>query len=743
MEPPHGRRGDAGYPRLDSRRARAPYRLGEWLIEPRLNRITGPSGAQQLEPKLTDLLLVLASQPGEVFTREELLDLVWPDVVVGEEVLTRGISELRRLLGDDSRTPRYIETIRKGGYRIICDVRATEQAATTPTVGDGVSTQANRASGLARISRRVVLIAGVIVIVLAAVGLERILSGDRESTLEEGELFRPRPLTTYPGNEVTPVLSPDGRLVAFSWDGPQGENYDLYVLQIGASSPLRLTDHPAVDIHPVWSHDGSMIAYIHDEGPGVEIRILPALGGASRRLVYVPLEMGGGFTWSPDGATIVYAARPRADRSTQLYLHNLETEEVRTLTPEAPLGRDDVEPEFSPDGESIAFLRRYTSGFEDLCVVPASGGEAKRVRAGLLYVVGLDWARSGDELLCSALHEGSFSLWRINLADGRISWSSVVGDWIYSPSIARHADRLVYHQYRHERNIWRVALGDPQAFEPEPVIAATQWDSEPSLSPDGRQIAFTSTRSGMLEVWVCRSDGSRPHQLTAFDGCLVARPRWSPDGKHIAFNANPEGISELYIIEADGGRPRKLIHESANVFVSEWSLGGRRLYFSAERDGRWEIWRLNPSEPAGAAAVQVTSGGGIRGYECEDGYFYYAKPDQAGLWRLPLSEIGIGGGNESREAQGGGDDPPWLAEVPELGSWNSWAVCADHIILITADEDGSLLVRLDIDSGERVALARVPGIVSSAIALDRDCTMCLYTRIERAVGDLMLVEGFR
>jgi Tol biopolymer transport system component len=548
-------------------------------------------------------------------------------------------------------------------------------------------------------------------------------------------------LTTYPGNEVTPALSPDGRLVAFSWDGPQGENYDLYVLQIGAASPLRLTEHPAVDIHPVWSHDASMIAYIHDEGPGAEIRILPSLGGASRRLVYAPLEMGGGFSWSPDGASIVYAARPRADRSTQLYLHNLETEEVRTLTPEAPLGRDDVEPEFSPDGDSIAFLRRHPSGFEDLWVVPAKGGEAQRVRAGLLDVVGLDWGRGGDELLCSALHAGSFSLWRINLADGRISWSSVLGDWIYSPTIARRADRLVYHHYRHERNIWRVALGDQRA--PEPVIVATQWDSEPSLSPDGRQIAFTSTRSGVLQLWVCRSDGSHPHQLTAFDGCLVTRPRWSPDGKLIAFNANPEGISELYVIEVDGGRPRKLIRGSADVFVSDWSLGGRWLYFSAERDGRWEIWRLNPDDPSGAAAVQVTSGGGIRGYECADGYFYYARPDQAGLWRLPLNEMGMAGGNESREGKRMGDDPPWLVEVPELGKWNSWAACADHIILITEDTGGSLLLRLDPDSGERVALARVPGIVSSTIALDRDCTMCLYARIERVVGDLMLVEGFR
>jgi DNA-binding winged helix-turn-helix (wHTH) protein len=433
--------------------ARTPFGFGDWRIEPRLNRISCPDATHQIEPKLTDLLVVLASQPGEVFAREELLDRVWPDVVVGEEVLTRGISELRRLLGDDSRTPRYIETIRKGGYRTIAPVRPIEpeaavmEPATTPDAAapapEGQAPpEARGLSTRVGIPRWAALCIAVAAIVAAAVGLHEVLTTDREQPAEEGKLFRPRPLTAYPGNEVTPALSPDGRLVAFSWDGPQGENYDLYVLQIGAASALRLTDDPAVDIHPVWSPDGSTIAYIHDEGAGAEIRTLPALGGPSRRIIGAPLGLGGGFSWSPDGTHIVYATRPQADRSTQLFLYNLATAEVRPLTPEAPLGRDDVEPEFSPDGTTIAFLRGHSSGFEDLCVVPSGGGEARCVREGLLYVMGLDWTRTGEELLCSAFHEGSFSLWRVNVMDGGVSWSSVLGEWIYTPSVARHAERV-------------------------------------------------------------------------------------------------------------------------------------------------------------------------------------------------------------------------------------------------------------------------------------------------------------
>jgi DNA-binding winged helix-turn-helix (wHTH) protein len=266
-----------------------PFLLGEWSVYPQLNRITGPTDTYLLEPKLMDLLVELASQPGQVFSRNELLDNVWDNVIVGEEVLTRGISELRRLLADDSRVPRYIETIRKGGYRIIAERRSispTPPEIYQPQNGHKneavIKTAAFASSGFRRILVRIILGVGIVASGILALSY---LRGGGGGPAEEAELWQPRPLTSYMGNEVTPALSPDGRLIAFSWSGPKDENYDIYVLQIGDASPLRLTEDPAVDIHPVWSPDGMRLAYISDKGPGAEIRVVPVLGGTSRRLL--------------------------------------------------------------------------------------------------------------------------------------------------------------------------------------------------------------------------------------------------------------------------------------------------------------------------------------------------------------------------------------------------------------------------------------------------------------------------
>jgi DNA-binding winged helix-turn-helix (wHTH) protein len=77
-----------------------PFKLGPWLVQPDLNRISGPEGDNQVEPRVMQVLLLLAKRPGEVWSRQALLEEIWKDSVVGEEILTRAISELRRIFGD-------------------------------------------------------------------------------------------------------------------------------------------------------------------------------------------------------------------------------------------------------------------------------------------------------------------------------------------------------------------------------------------------------------------------------------------------------------------------------------------------------------------------------------------------------------------------------------------------------------------------------------------------------------------
>lgn len=104
------------------------FRLGPYLIEPQRNRISGPSGATSLQPRIIDVLCTLAEHQGEVLSRSDLIDRVWGVEHGADESLTRAISQLRKVLGDARGEERIIETIAKRGYRLAVPVQPADDA---------------------------------------------------------------------------------------------------------------------------------------------------------------------------------------------------------------------------------------------------------------------------------------------------------------------------------------------------------------------------------------------------------------------------------------------------------------------------------------------------------------------------------------------------------------------------------------------------------------------------------------
>ena len=102
------------------------FRLGEWLVQPELNRIAGEERTLQIEPRVMEVLVYLAARAGRVVSRQELREAVWGSTVVTDQTMTRAIWELRNALDDDPSDPHIIETIRKGGYRLIAPVTYDE-----------------------------------------------------------------------------------------------------------------------------------------------------------------------------------------------------------------------------------------------------------------------------------------------------------------------------------------------------------------------------------------------------------------------------------------------------------------------------------------------------------------------------------------------------------------------------------------------------------------------------------------
>jgi TolB-like protein/DNA-binding winged helix-turn-helix (wHTH) protein/Tfp pilus assembly protein PilF len=113
--------------------------VGDWTIEPTLNRLSAPGKTVKLEPKAMSVLVYLAGRPGQVVSRDALLAAGWPGVVVGDDSLTQVVIKLRKALGDVPGKPAYIQTISKGGYRLVAPVIRTEEIASARARPDSES----------------------------------------------------------------------------------------------------------------------------------------------------------------------------------------------------------------------------------------------------------------------------------------------------------------------------------------------------------------------------------------------------------------------------------------------------------------------------------------------------------------------------------------------------------------------------------------------------------------------------
>jgi TolB-like protein/DNA-binding winged helix-turn-helix (wHTH) protein/Flp pilus assembly protein TadD len=109
------------------------FRVGEWLVRPSLNQLSRGGTAVHLRPKVMDVLVLLAAHPGEVVSKQQIINAVWAKKFLGDAVLSRAVFELRRALADDTQQPRFIETVAKRGYRLLAPVGPPTQSEVAPT----------------------------------------------------------------------------------------------------------------------------------------------------------------------------------------------------------------------------------------------------------------------------------------------------------------------------------------------------------------------------------------------------------------------------------------------------------------------------------------------------------------------------------------------------------------------------------------------------------------------------------
>jgi TolB protein len=181
---------------------------------------------------------------------------------------------------------------------------------------------------------------------------------------------------------------------------------------------------------------------------------------------------------------------------------------------------------------------------------------------------------------------------------------------------------VTYESWAYEINLWEAPVVDHLDLEGDltstlrpAVTTSDQWNHSPDLSPDEKQLAFVSTRSGNAEVWLSDRDGANARQLTEFGRASMRVPRWSPDAKTILISATVNGQPDLYAVAVDGAITR-LTDDVEDEVAPSWSHDGAAVLFAARQGGTWQVMRMAIAD---RSRRQLTTDGGYSAFASPDG----------------------------------------------------------------------------------------------------------------------------
>ena len=687
----------------------------------------------RLREQAFQVLSELLERPGEVVTREELRDRLWPDgtFVDFDHSLNAAVNSIREVLGDSATSPRFVETVPRRGYRFIAPV---EHAGNQR----GKDSTAPRRSITARQAAWAISL--IALVALAATGYRRLTGPEHPVQLSPKKTY----LTSYPGSEIQPSFSPDASQVTFAWGGEPREDSDIYVKLIGVEPPRQITSGPLHEVNPVWSPDGRWIAFLRklDES-SAEVVLTDPFGSRERKLAEVSAQASFRFrhlAWSPDSKELVFVDNAPPAETGSLFLMSIDTGEKRQLTVPPPGTYLDGSPAFSPDGRRLAFIR-FLSGVPagDVYVLDPSRDQSSEADLQRLTfdagAVVAGWTPAGTHVLYAS----------DALRGGDLQRVAVSGDsepellvplsptgFLPAPAISGDGRRVAYVEQFIDTGVTRLEIpsgsGQPVSTM---LIDSTRGDLHAEYSPGGSRIAFRSHRSGSAECWTCESDGSNPVQLTSVSGCR--HPQWAPDGRRILFEHGRDSLKEIWVIDSEGGAARPLITGPSADIQANWSRDGEWIYFTSDRGGQFDVWKVRTD---GGDPVQLTTTGGANPIESVDGEWLFFIEDhfpewETGLWRMPVQ---------------GGQEEKVLESV-----FRNYVVVGKGIYFFSAthpsvEPSGShvYLQFYRFASRETEVVAQVQlGWKDQGFSVSPDGRSFLFTDQIRAGSDLVMLEGFQ
>jgi Tol biopolymer transport system component/DNA-binding winged helix-turn-helix (wHTH) protein len=618
-------------------------RFGSYEVDLRTHELRRAGMLIRLYGQPFQVLTMLLERRGEIVTREELLQELWPNAtfVDFDHSLNAAVNKLRQALRDSANNPRFVQTLPRRGYRFIAPVSEapvgnmpTPMSSPSPTNADpGVlsfprdrvqlagtgpqlrSLAAECSQGEPEyrgalaprppveprsapppkpvrfsLSKRVKLMALGACIAMALVNLGWLIR-----PAATPRVLRTMQLTDFGLAWSHSKVVTDGTRLYFA--RREGSRFDIVQAALGGGEPLAIPTNLSVTILYDISPDRSKLLVGEGDPGRISVQqpvwILPLAGGTPRRFGDVT---AGDAVWSAEGRDVFFA------KGSALYVVSNDGTASRKLV---DLPGQILHLSRAPSGSVLRFsLRSSRTGSFSLWEVWTDGSNLHPLLKGwkpdagwLEGEFGGAWTPDGRYYLFTSTRGGQTTLWaireRVDLLHrtGSEPVALYEGPLFLAVPLVDMKSRKIFvvgdEPESRELLRYNAELG---RFEPYLQGMPVRWVK---FSPDGKWVAYV--RASDLTLWRSRADGSDRLQLT-FPPLRTFTPDWSPDGRLLAFAASAPGSpSNIYTISRDGGIAQQILTDRDNQWDPNWLGKGKTILFG----------RVAPSYEFGSTGIYL------------------------------------------------------------------------------------------------------------------------------------------
>lgn len=688
--------------------------IGDWWLQPSTHCLSRADVSHRLPKRLVDLLVCLASRPGQTWSREALIAAVWSRKVVNDEVLSRAVAELRGLLGDDARDPRYIETLPKTGYRLRAEVRSAgsmpdpgqPSAAPPPAAGKAVTAPPSRRARAAMLGLGLGLVLALLALLRwpwTAPAPSGAPAAAAPSGWRAADLAHERPFRSGPHWAWQPRHAADGRWLAYTVnDLDQGVGWLEWSAADG-SSPRRLDTGAGRPAAPVFSPDGARIAFTAWQDGACMLRIIDLPAGSPRDLLPCGGSSSHPLDW-PQPQRLLFTGPAAAGAASAIWQVDPDSGRGQPLTRPGAADVLDSHPRERGDG-TLAFLRG-PDGQRELWLRDADGERA--AAPGGHRIPDLAWTGEQDGLLVASDRDGFPALHHFSIA-GR-SWRLLGARGAATLSLAADGS-LLYERRRYDANVWLYGDGAPRR-----LTDSSRYEAFAAWSAAGDALLYVSNRDGNGSVWLQRDNVEQRLPLPPAEAWV--RPQWLDPGSILLTRYEAGGATRIEVFDLATQRLRKNDPLSGPGFAAQ-PLGGHGILVGRGHGAR-EGMQLIIRHPRGERPLPQADG--VAGFDSDGRWVAWTRRDDPRLFYLDLER----------------DSSP--RSLPGAAAAAAWTLHQGVLIYADRDAAGWALWRQPLDGGAPgrwLDLRAAPA--DGRIELDADGRRALVSHIDAFQSDLLQV----